>query len=117
MAITRSGPPTTHDSKTWRVPLDAPPSADWQHSFQTADASSAGATPRSVKFERAALTFRASEEEVPAWIELIDTWIARANQAASDVHDRQGRDAARAQEQTDARRQKASDANEKFKNL
>ena len=117
MAIMRSGPPTTHDGRMWRVPLDGPPSAEWQRTFQTADASSTVGTPKGVQFERAALTFRASEEDVPAWIEVIDTWIARANQVASDVDDRQGRDAARAQEQTDARRQKAQDANEKFKNL
>ena len=101
----------------WRVPLSAPPSSEWQHSFQSAEASTELATPKDVRFEREALTFRAGEEHVPAWVACIDGWIADANRAEADRDAGRGRAAARAQEQTDARRQKATDANEKFKNL
>jgi hypothetical protein len=101
----------------WRVPLSAPPSSEWQHSFQSAEASTALATPKDVRFEREALTFRAGEEHVPAWVACIDRWIDDANRAQADLDAGRGRDAARAQEQTDARRQKATDANERFKDL
>jgi hypothetical protein len=117
MAIKRSGPPTTHDSVTWRVPLSEPPSSEWQQSFQTADDSGTVASSRRVQFEDVALTFRSREEHVPVWVELIDKWIAHANtvQAGLD-HGRRG-EAARAQQESDTRRQRANEANEKFKNL
>ena len=117
MTIRRSGPPTTHDRITWRVPLDGAPSAEWQRSFEAAEASPAVGAPKGVKFERAVLSFRSGDEQVPAWVEAIDAWIARANTAETDVADQRGRDASRAQEQTDARRQQARDANEKYKDL
>jgi hypothetical protein len=117
MTITRSGPPTTNDSVLWRVPLSAPPSSTWQQSFQTADDVTSIASPRHVQFERAALTFRSSDAHVPEWVECIDRWIASANTVQADLEGGRRNEVARAQEQTDARRQKASEANEKFKNL
>ena len=117
MTITRSGPPTTNDSVLWRVPLSAPPSSAWQHSFQTADDVTNIVSPRRVQFEPAALTFRSSDAHVPEWIESIDRWISRANNAQADREGERRNEAARAQDQTDARRKKASEANEKFKNL
>jgi len=101
----------------WRVPLSAPPSSEWQHSFQSAEESTAVASPKAVRFEREALTFRAGEEHVPAWVACIDRWIADANQAQAGLEERRGSAAARAQAQTDARRQQATDANERFKDL
>jgi hypothetical protein len=117
MAITRSGPPTTHDSVLWRVPLSGPPSSAWQQTFQAAGASAGVASARGVQFEREGLSFRSDEAHVPEWIESIDRWITHANTTQAVVEDGQRSDASRAREQTDARRQKASDANEKFKNL
>ncbi|MBM4439854.1 MAG: hypothetical protein FJ027_05515 [Candidatus Rokubacteria bacterium] len=117
MTITRSGPPTTHDSTLWRVPLSAPPSSAWQQAFQSADDATAGASPRNVQFEHAALTFRGTDSQVPEWVGCIDRWIARANTIVDAAADTRRGDAARAQEQTDARRQRASESNEKFKNL
>jgi hypothetical protein len=117
MVIKRSGPPTTHDRVTWRVPLSAPPSIEWQQSFRAADESTIVAIPRGVQFEHAALTFRSRDEHVPVWVEYIDRWIARANEAEADRDDERRRQAARSQQESDARRQKASEANEKFKNL
>jgi predicted Zn-dependent peptidase len=117
MTITRSGPPTTHDSVMWRVPLSAPPSAAWQKSFQTSGDATSGTSASRVQFEHAALTFRSDEDHVPEWIASIDRWIAHANTAQADLEaERQGV-VTRAREQSDARRQRASDANEKFKNL
>jgi hypothetical protein len=116
MTITRSGPPTTHDSVMWRVPLSAPPSSTWQQAFQAAGESSVGSASR-VQFERAALTFRSSDADVPEWIQSIDRWIAQANEAQAVLDAGQRSQATRAREQTDARRQRASEANEKFKNL
>jgi hypothetical protein len=116
MTITRSGPPTTHDSRTWRVPLSGPPSIAWQKSFQEADPAG-GASPGRVQFEHAALTFRSGDADVPQWIVSIDGWIARANDAETALDAGRRADLARAQEQTDARRQRASDANDRFKNL
>ena len=117
MAITRAGPPTTHDSRLWRVPLSAPPSAVWQKTFQGADDSTDIAHAGRVQFERTALTFRSDEPHVPEWIEYIDRWIAHANVVESGLEDGRRSETTRAQEQTDARRQRASEANEKFKNL
>ena len=116
MSITRSGPPTTHDSRLWRVPLSGPPSSAWQAAFQGGDPAG-DATPGRVQFEHAGLTFRTDEASVPAWIASIDRWVAHANAAESAVDAGRRADAARAQEQTDARRQKASDANDRLKNL
>ena len=116
MSITRSGPPTTHDSRLWRVPLSGAPSRTWQTSFQEAEATVV-ARPGQVQFEQTALTFRARDADVPQWVASIDRWIARANEAQASVDSGRRDEAARAQEQTDARRQRASDANQKFKDL
>ncbi len=70
-----------------------------------------------VQFEHAGLTFRSDEANVPQWIQSIDGWIAHANQVQGDLASGRRNEATRAKEQTDARRQRASDANEKFKNL
>lgn len=117
MAITRSGPPTTHDSVLWRVPLSGPPSGAWQQSFQTADGSTDNVSASRVQFEHAALTFRSTDANVPEWIAHIDRWVTSANTAQADVEAGQRGDVVRAKEQSDARRQRASDDNEKFKNL
>lgn len=117
MNINRSGPPTTHDRVTWRVPLSAPPSLRWQQSFQAADGSTSVATAGRVRFEEAALTFRGQDEHVPAWIEYIDRWIAHANLTETDVDDRHRRDTEQTKERSEARRRQASEANEKFKDL
>ena len=116
MTITRSGPPTTNDSVLWRVPLSGPPSSTWQQTFQAVDDVTSVASPRRVQFERAALTFRSSDAHVPEWVECIDRWIARANSVQTGLDGARQTEVTRAQEQTDARRQKASEANEKFKN-
>lgn len=116
MAITRSGPPTTHDSRIWRVPLSGPPSIAWQKSFQEADPTVV-ASPGRVQFEHAALTFRGGDADVPEWVASIDRWIAHANEAQAALDAGRRDEVARAQEQTDARRQRASDANDKFKDL
>ncbi len=116
MTITRSGPPTTHDSVMWRVPLSAPPSSAWQQAFQAAGESSVASSSR-VQFEREALTFRSRDADVPEWIQSIDRWIVHANEAQAVLDDGQRNDATRARAQTDARRQRANEANEKFKNL
>jgi hypothetical protein len=117
MSITRSGPPTTHDRVTWRVPLTAPPSIGWQQSFRAADESSSIAIPTRVQFEHAALTFRSSDEHVPIWIEYIDKWITRANAAEAATDEQLNRKTVQIEQRRDAQRQQASDANEKFKNL
>ena len=117
MMITRSGPPTTHDSRLWRVPLSAPPSAAWQTSFQSQPDAPDSVSARRVQFEHAALTFRTDDAHVPAWIESIDRWIADANRVQAEVADDVRQQATRAQAQTDARRQRADESNEKFKNL
>jgi hypothetical protein len=70
-----------------------------------------------VQFEPAGLTFRSDDAHVPEWIESIDRWITCANQMQAHVAEGVRNDATRAQEQTDARRQQANAANEKFKNL
>jgi hypothetical protein len=117
MDLKRSGPPTTHDLVMWRVPLSAPPSIEWQQSFRTAGESTTLASPKGVQFEHAALTFRSGEGDIPVWIECIDKWIAYANKVQADLHEERSRNAARHQQESDTRRQKASEANEKFKNL
>ena len=117
MAIKRSGPPTTHDSVMWRVPLSAPPSREWEQAFRAADESTTIAVPKRVQFEQTALTFRSDDDDVPVWVEYIDRWIAHANQAQADLDDGRRREAEHIQQQSDARRQRASEANEKYKHL
>ena len=117
MAITRSGPPTTHDSVTWRVPLSGPPSREWQLSFQSAGESTALAMPKSVQFEISALTFRSDDDHVPEWIEHIDKWITHANAEQGALEDGRRGAATRAQQVSDARRERARESNERFKNL
>jgi hypothetical protein len=117
MTIMRSGPPTTHDCRLWRIPLTAPTFAAWQEAFQSGSDATSDVRASGVQFERAALTFRSDEAHVPEWIEAIDRWIAGANQVLAARADGLHTEAARAQAETDARRRRASDANEKFKNL
>ena len=117
MTIRRTGPPTTHDRITWRVPLDGAPSRQWQHAFETAPPSSSVGAPKGVKFEPSALTFRSGDAQVPEWIEAIDAWISHANRTESDIAEERRREATRAEERTAARRQDAQDANDKFRHL
>lgn len=70
-----------------------------------------------MQFEHTALTFRAGDADVPQWVASIDRWAAHANDAQAALAAGRRDEAARAQEQTDTRRQRATDANEKFKDL
>lgn len=117
MKINRAGPPKTHDRVTWRVPLSAPPSIRWQHSFLAANESTSIATAGGVRFEEVGLTFRSRDEHVVTWIEYIDKWIAHANRSEVDPDDRERRDTEATKDRRSADRQAASDANEKFKDL
>lgn len=117
MSIKRSGPPTTHDSLLWRVPLSEPPSSAWQKAFQDAGDATDNASPGRVQFEPKALTFRTTDAHVPEWVQSIDRWIARANEVEAGLESGRQQNAARAQELSDARRRKATDANERFKDL
>jgi hypothetical protein len=117
MKIMRSGPPTTHDSVLWRVPLDGRPSAAWQKAFETADEPGTACHPKRVHFEPDSLTFRAQEREVTEWVAAIDRYIRHANEALSAVEQTARNAADRAQANTDQRRQRATDANERFKDL
>ena len=117
MVINRSGPPTTHDRVTWRVPLSAPPSIEWQRMFREAEGSAPLVMPKAVQFEHAALTFRSSDEDVPMWIEHIDRWIASVNKVQGNLDDERRREARRVEHESETRRQKVSEANERFKNL
>src|ERR1051325_1637638 len=118
MTILRSGPPTTHDSILWRVPLSAQPPAAWQTAFQASDASSDDArTPRRGQFEAQALTFRSDGSDVVEWVRSIDRWITHAN-GVQNAAEHGRRDAAdREQANSDERRRQAGEANEKFKDL
>jgi hypothetical protein len=70
-----------------------------------------------VQFEHAALTFRTCDADVPKWVASIDRWITHANEAQAKVDAGRRDEAARAQEQTDARRRRASADNQRFKDL
>jgi hypothetical protein len=102
---------------TWRVPLSGTPSVEWEHAFRGASESTAVANSRNVQFERTALSFRSTEDDVPLWVEYIDKWVARANQARADVQEERRRETARAEEQSGARRQRVIEANDKFRDL
>lgn len=115
--ITRSGPPTTHDCVTWRVPLSGAPSAEWERAFRAAGEATTAPNARGVHFEPAALTFRSGEDDVPAWVERIDAWIARANEARADAGAVRRREVARTAQQRGVRRQQVSAANDKFRDL
>ena len=98
------------------MPLSGPPSAAWQQAFQSLTDGPA-LSARRVQFEHAALTFRSDDDLVRAWVEAIDRWIADANRMQADLADGVRDQASRAQAQTDARRRRAEESNEKFKNL
>ncbi len=117
MSILRSGPPTTHDAILWRVPLSAAPSAAWQKAFQSAGAPDDARSPKRVHFEPQALTFRSDETDVVEWVGAIDRWIAQANGVEAKTDDARRDATEQAQMRTDVRRQQASDANERFKDL
>ena len=102
---------------TWRVPLSAPPSREWQLSFQAAVEFTTVAVPKGVQFESMALTFRSEDDHVPEWIEHIDKWITHANAEQGVLEDGRRGAATRAQQLSDARRERARESNEKFKNL
>jgi hypothetical protein len=117
MAIARSGPPTTHDSQLWRVPLTAPPSAAWQEAFQSESDATSDARASGVQFERAALTFCSDEVHVPR-VNRGDRRVDRGCQPGAGGSGQVVRtEAARAQAETDALRRQAGDANEKSKAL
>ena len=120
--IKRMGPPTPTNLRSGEydlsVPLSARPSPSWRRAFHTPDRWTEPCHPSRVTVKDAALMFTSEESHVRLWIQLIDEWIAAANDACVEHADSGARREVD-QENDDeiARSRRLREAAERFKDL
>jgi hypothetical protein len=91
----RTGPPTPIAIRGTEydlsVPLNAMPSRHWQRAFHAPDEWKEPCHPSRIRVTRRTLTFTSREPQVTLWIQLIDKWIAAANQKCAGLPASPGR--------------------------
>ena len=120
--IKRMGPPTPTNVRRGEydlsVLLSARPSQSWRRAFHTPDRWTEPCHPSRVTVKDAALMFTSEEAHVRLWIELIDEWIAAANDACTECAASEAR---RLVDQENAdeidRSRQLREATERFKDL
>ena len=119
--IKRIGPPTPTDVRgddyDLSVPLNATPCAAWRRAFHAPENWTEPCHPSRVTVKDGALMFTSEESHVRLWIQLIDEWIAAANDACAE---RPGSAARRQVDRSDdarERERRLREAAERYKNL
>ena len=117
----RIGPPAptgVHgDEYDLSVPLNGTPSVDWRRAFHASETWTEPCHPSRVTVKDRALTFSSEEAHVPLWIQLIDQWIAGANQACAERPTSAARREVEQIEDERERQRRMREAVERFKNL
>ena len=67
----------------WTIPLSAAPSREWLKFFNTPSDLAGACMPSLVSFHQRDMVFAASEDQIKAWVQSIDQWIATANERAA----------------------------------
>ena len=87
MPIQRAtGPQPTGEQKgefSWTIPLNAAPSREWLKFFNTPSELAGVCMPSLVSFHQRDMVFAAREDQIKAWVQSIDQWIATANERAA----------------------------------
>lgn len=102
--IRRAGPPQAFQKVrenlfAVQVPLSEPPSADWKRFFYDLQRDyPPDFPPRAVDVSGAAIRFRSDAESVAQKLELLDRWIARANQKEASLGPRSDEERRRREE-------------------
>jgi len=119
--IKRIGPPTPvalrGDEYDLSVPLSGTPSVDWRRAFHDSENWKEPCHPSRVTVKDRALTFTSEEGHVRQWIQLIDEWIAVANQACAEQPESLTRRQAKRGEDELEHQRRLREATERYKNL
>jgi len=83
--IRRTSAPTTKNGDEWEVTISGHPTREWWRFFQKPSETATLADSSRVGFNGFAMTFRSPEDRVRHWIEMIDQWIAAANESCRQV--------------------------------
>jgi len=119
--IKRIGPPTPKGVRggeyDLNVPLSATPSADWRRTFHASENWKEPCHPSRVTVKDRALMFTSEESHVRLWIQLIDEWIAGANQACAERPESAARQQGEENEDERERQRQLREATERYKDL
>jgi hypothetical protein len=120
-ALKRIGPPVPTgvrgDEYDLSVPLNGTPSVDWRRAFHASEKSTELCHPTRVTVKDRALTFTSEDAHVQMWIQLIDEWIAGANQTCAERPTSAARREGEQSEDERERQRRIREAVERFKNL
>lgn len=119
--IRRIGPPTPIGVRGTEydltVSLSATPSVDWRRTFQAPENWKEPCHPSRITVKDRTLTFRSEETDVRLWIQLIDEWIAAANQKLADRPESVTRRHVDQTEEERERQRRLQEATERYKDL
>jgi hypothetical protein len=116
--IKRTTPPETKDGTRWHVQLSAPPPRQWLEFFKvSARGAGVGASPLLVVFDQASASFKSDAEQVEAWIESLDRWIAATDARYRLSVDEADRERSVKLDTEAKQRERIQQLNERFKNL
>jgi hypothetical protein len=115
--ILRTSAPITKNGDEWEVTLSGPPSRDWWRFFQKPGDTAMFADPSRINFNGSAMVFRSPEDHVRHWIEMIDRWIAAANDKCRQLRDEKGQRQMEVDQATGAQQDRIREMNERFKDV
>ena len=116
--VRRSGPPTTLNGSEWSIPISTQPPDEWLGFLKReSDKDASVGMKWSANIRVVQLAFTSTADDVPRNVEVIDRWIARANDEYRIWLDAAHRKVSerRRGEQTEADR--VRELNERFKTL
>ena len=119
--IKRIGPPTPTAVRGGDydliVPLSATPGVDWRRAFHAPENWTEPCHPSRVTVKDRALMFTSEESHVRLWIQLIDKWIAAANEACADRPGSVARQQVDRNDDERERERRLLEATERYKDL
>jgi hypothetical protein len=116
--IKRTTSPATTDGTRWEVQLSATPAREWLQFFKMLPSEAPGApSSRRLVFDRASLVFKSHEDQVVAWIESIDRWLAWTDARYVVSLDEASRARSLRLETEAKERDRIQQLNDRFKNL
>jgi len=115
--IVRTSAPITKNGDEWEVTLSGHPTREWWRFFQKPPETVTLADPSRVNFNGFAMVFRSPEDHVRHWIEMIDKWIASANESCRQGRNEKSQQQMDSDQATDARQDRIRELNERFKDV
>ncbi len=123
LEISRVEGPQTKNLRDWTVKLSAAPRQQWQAVFMQGSPNEAEMSVRAlrskVQFHESSLSFPsdANEDNVRHWVDMIDKWIAAANQRYADHLVAVEQERAAVAQKSAEHESRIREANEKFRKL